>query len=494
MKLRTTFILSLLAILLVMAVPAVFGVRYVRSIRAIALDLRARTAEAAFVVGRVQAGIERLDRLERAYIVTGDRELATRTDSTLRGLEADLGRLRDMGYGDAVASAAIPIRALGTVSDLASLLMGAGLSEQATELLRVGFMPFVADALIGAEALAGGVDAVTAAQLGRVDRITSRAATTTTAALLGALVVAGALALLAARFLTRPLNRLSSSMARVADGAFDPPEDLPYDRRDEVGELFRAFRSMAHQLADLDRMKAEFVSIASHDLKTPVNVISGYTDLLAEELGPTAEEHHREVLDALRRQTRTLSARANQLLEISRIRAEGLHLGLEEINLRHFTAELTRAHAKASARHGLLMDADVDDSAPTFLIGDPDCLRRDVFGNLLDNAIRFSPPGGFIRLRVTGNGGDVIFEIADQGPTIPPETIPHLFDKYYRGRDRSGRTGAGLGLPIAYAGIEAHGGSIAVVSPDNGGNIFRLHLPIHPGLSADGDPDDRPPA
>lgn len=493
MKLRTIFILSLLAILIVMAVPALFGVRYVRSIRAIALDMRARTAEAAFVVGRVQAGIERLDRLERAYIVTGDPELATRTTETLDSLQLHLLRLESMGYREVVASSAIPVAALETLSELASLLMQSGHSDQATELLRGEFTPLVADAIAGAEALAGGVDDVTAAQLVLVDRITARAATTTTAALFGALVVAGALALLAARFLTRPLNRLSSSMARVADGAFDPPEDLPYDRRDEVGELFRAFRSMAHQLADLDRMKAEFVSIASHDLKTPVNVISGYTDLLAEELGPTAEEHHREVLDALRQQTRTLSARANQLLEISRIRAEGLHLGLEEINLRHFAAELTRTHASSGTRHGIRFNAHVDDSAPTFLIADPDCLRRDVFGNLLDNAIRFSPRGGLIELRVAGNGGDVIFEIADQGPTIPAETIPHLFDKYYRGRDRSGRTGAGLGLPIAYAGVEAHGGSIDVLTPADGGNVFRLSLPIHPALSAGTDEDAHTP-
>ena len=122
MKLRTIFILSLLAILIVMAVPALFGVRYVRSIRAIALDMRARTAEAAFVVGRVQAGIERLDRLERAYIVTGDPELATRTTETLDSLELHLRRLESMGYREVVASSAIPVAALETLDVETDLL------------------------------------------------------------------------------------------------------------------------------------------------------------------------------------------------------------------------------------------------------------------------------------------------------------------------------------------------------------------------------------
>jgi signal transduction histidine kinase len=481
MKLRTTFILSLLAILVVMAVPALFGVQYVRSIRSTALDLRARTAEVAFVVGRVQVGIERLDRLERAYIVTGDADLGARAGTTLAAIDADLARLASLGYGDAVATAAIPVHALDSIAATVATLMEEGRSDDATELLRDRFAPLVVSASAGTEQLAGAVDEVTAAQIGRIDRITARAATTTTAALLGALAVAAALALMATRFVTRPLNRLSSAMARVADGAFEPPDDLPYDRPDEVGELFRAFRSMALQLADLDRMKAEFVGLASHDLKTPVNVISGYSDLLIEELGPDADVHRRQLLDALRRQTRTLSARANQLLEISRIRAQGLHLGLEEINLRHFASELTRIHAALGADRDTELRVAVDDSAPTFLIGDPDCLRRDVFGNLLDNAVRSSPRGGRIELRVTGDGGEVVFEIVDEGPAIPREAIPHLFDRYYRGRDRSGRMGAGLGLPIASAGVEAHGGTIEVVTPTESGNVFRLTLPVHPG-------------
>jgi signal transduction histidine kinase len=479
-KLRTAFVLSLLAVLGVMAVPALFGVKHVRAVREIALDMRARTARAAFKVGRIQTGLERLDRYERSYVATGDPELAERTRSAAHVLVEDLDELRASGYARAVDRSGLPVEGIQALSELSILLMQSNLPEAATELVRSHLGPLIAQAGADAELLATAVDETTLARLENVDRITGRALTTTTASLLGALLIAGALTLLAARFLTRPLNHLSRSMTRVADGAFDPPESLPYDRRDEIGDLLRAFRSMALQLADLDRMKAEFVGMASHDLKTPVNVVSGYAELLSEEVAPQLETHHRDVLYALARQTRTLSTRLDQLLEISRIQAGGLRLGLEEINIRHFVSELERSYGALGARHGIQVTSTVEDSAPTFLIADPDALRQEVFDNLLENAMKFSPQGGRVSIRACGHGGTVSFEVADDGPAIPADAAPHVFDRYYRGRGKSGRLGAGLGLPIARAAVEAHGGTIEVDTGRDRGALFRVTLAIHP--------------
>lgn len=480
MRLRSAFILSLLAVMAVMAVPALLGVQHVRQVREIALDLRERTAEAVFVVGRVQTGLERLDRYQRAYIATGDRELARRATEAARSVEVDLDRLRSTGYGEAVDQARLRLPLRRSVWATTTLLLEEGHPAEATDLLHLQLIPLMAELADSTEALAAAVDAITATRLVSVDRITGRAVTTTTLSLLAALLVAAVLTLLIARVLTRPLHQLSAAMARVADGDLDPPEDLPYGRRDEIGQLFRTFRSMALRLADLDRMKAQFVGIASHDLKTPVNVISGYTALLSEEIGSSLEQRHRQILESTGRQARTLGTRLDQLLEISRIQVGGLRLGLEEINLRHYTSEIARAHHAAGLRHGIEISASVDDDAPTFLIADPDCLRTEVFGNLLANALKFSPRGGRITLRASGHGGMVTFEIVDQGPAIPQDALPHVFDRYYRGRDVSGRVGTGLGLPIARAGVEAHGGTIEVETSPTGGTVFRVTLPIHP--------------
>jgi signal transduction histidine kinase len=485
-KLRTKFFLSLLAVLLVMAVPALYAVGTMRAVRSIALDLRERAAEAAFVVGRTQADLERLDRYQRAHVATGEPELAASARATLDALDGHLDRLRETGYADAVDVAAPTLSSLRAVSDLTTLLMEAGHSDLATQSLRLSVVPQLQETSLATGALAAAVDDLTRAELARVDSMTGDAVAATTAALLIAFLVAIGLALLAARFLTRPLNELATSMARVADGRLDPPRHLPYDRRDEVGDLFRAFRSMARQLSDLDRMKAQVVSIASHDMKTPVNVITGYAELMKEEVGPQLDERHRAVIDSLYRQARTLGARVNQLLEVSRIEASGLRPGLEEINVRHFTAELARAQRTVAARHGIEIETEVDDSAPTFLIADPDCLRNEVFANLFENSLRFTPRGGHIQLKVSGYGGLVIFEMADDGPSIPADALPGAFDRYYRGGKASGRIGGGLGLPIARAGAEAHGGTIDATSPETGGTVFRITLPIHPTLHAEG--------
>jgi signal transduction histidine kinase len=479
-KLRTAFVLSLLAVIVVMAIPALFGLRHIQEVRRIALDLRERTAEAAFVVGRIQAGLERLDRYQRTHVATGDPELATRSRREIAAIEADLESLRESGYGDAVETARFPMMAVRVSNELTMLLMEGGHRDEATTYLRAEVSPLLAEAESAVGDLAADVDGLTAGRLSEADRIAGNAARTTTASLVLALLMAGVLVVLAAGVLTRPLNRLSGAMSQVAKGDFDPPENLPYERPDEIGGLFRAFRSMALRLADLDRLKAEFVALASHDLKTPVNVISGYTELMGEELEPSLAPRHRRILRALHEQSRTLAARLDQLLEISRIEASGLRLGLEQISLRHLAGELRRVYGIAGIEHGIEVIVQVTDSAPSFLVADPDRLRTEIFGNVLANSLRFTPPGGRIVIRASGRGGMVTFEISDTGSPIDPEDQVHVFDKYYTGRGRSSRLGAGLGLPIARAGVEAHGGTIEVESSSHGGVTFRLTLPIHP--------------
>jgi signal transduction histidine kinase len=359
-------------------------------------------------------------------------------------------------------------------------LMVDGRLDDATARFGTDAQPLMARAEAAASAIATAIDRETAAQVLRADRLTAAAVTATIAALVLAILVALALAVAAPHLLTRPLDRLSGSMKTVAHGHFEPPDDLPYDQDDEVGELARSFRAMTLRLADLDRMKAEFVGVASHDLKTPINVISGYAEMLEEELGAGLDRRHRDLLIALAAQARTLGQRLDQLLDISRMEASGLQLGLEEISLRHFTAGLEKAHTAAATRHGVALSTAVAESAPSFLIADPDCLQVEVLGNLLDHAFRFTPAGGRVHLHVSGDGGTVRFEVRDTGRPIPPDDLRFVFDRYYQGRGL-GRAGSGLGLPIARAGARAHGGDIEVESGD-GETIFRLTLPIRPTL------------
>lgn len=487
MKLRTLFILSLLTVTAVMAIPAFFGVSGVRDVRRIALDLREQAAQSSLAVGRLQAALARLDRYQRSYVATGDEELGELSRATVDQLAENLGRLGENGYRQAREQSGFPLDSIRSVGTALDSLVTAGEFAEATAYLSAVAQPLLLDAEEAALALATAIDRETATKMERADAITAGAETTTTTAFLLAVLIAAALSLIAARVLTRPLERLSKAMARVAGGRFEPPDDLPYHRQDELGELSRSFQSMALRLADLDRMKAEFVGVASHDLKTPISVIAGYAEMLEEELVESLETRHREMVTALAAQSRTLGGRVNQLLEISRMEAAGLRLGLEEINIRHFTAALEKAHAPTAARHGVALSATVESSTPSFLIADPDCLRTEVLSNILDNAFRFTPSGGRVDLRVSGEGGLVTFEVRDTGRPIPAEDLPHVFDRYYKGRGLPGRVGSGLALPIACAGTHAHGGEIRVDS-SAAGTAFRVTLPIHPALDPEPDP------
>jgi signal transduction histidine kinase len=233
---------------------------------------------------------------------------------------------------------------------------------------------------------------------------------------------------------------------------------------------------MTLRLAELDRLKAEFVGTASHDLKTPISIITGYAELIHEELGGPLHARHRELLRSLSEQTHTLQRRVDQLLEISRMEAGRVRLGLEEINIRHFASEVQRAFHRPARTRDIQLDMSIHDNVPPFLIADPDVLRTDIIGNLIDNALKFTPPGGMIRLSIRPDGDRLSIEVADTGCGIPQDQLDHIFEKYYQGRGTSG--GAGLGLAIARAGVEAHGGSIHVISRAERGTRFRISLPL----------------
>ena len=185
---------------------------------------------------------------------------------------------------------------------------------------------------------------------------------------------------------------------------------------------------------------------------------------------------HRELLHSLTDQTETLQRRVDQLLEISRMEAGRLRLGLEEINVRHFAGELRRAFEPAARLRKLTLVVDVHNNVPPFLIADPDVLRTDVISNLIGNALKFTPPGGEIRVVIRPDGDRVSFEVADTGCGIPQDQLDHIFEKYYQGRGSTG--GAGLGLAIAKAGAEAHGGRIDVTSRVGRGTRCRVSLPL----------------
>jgi signal transduction histidine kinase len=477
MRLRTRYLLSLLALVALMTVPALYGVGRVRDLRDAALDLRQQAARTAVAAGRLSRQVAELDRYQRVYVAAAEADLLVHVHLALDAIQGQADLLARAGYGELVA-AAVPVADLRLAADTLQALVEGGALNQATEYLADVARPLLASTDQGIGRLAEAIDARSEVRAAEARRLAASAATATSIAIALALLAALLLAWLAAHLLTRPLERLGKAMARVAEGRLDGPTDPALDRHDEVGDLFRSLRAMTARLSEFDRMKARFLGVASHDLKTPATLVAGYAELL-DEAGLAPKPEQRRILEAMQEQARLVAERVDQFLEMSRLETRGLRVGLEEINIRHFAAGLQAAHAPQAKRQRVEVVVSVAPDAPTFIVGDPDCLRTQVLGNLVGHSIKFSPPGSVVSVDFRGGGAGCVVEVRDQGPAVPPGMADRLFDRNYRGAAPPGRVGSGVALPIAHEGVLAHGGTLAVGSDDRG-TAFLVDLPTRP--------------
>jgi signal transduction histidine kinase len=312
-----------------------------------------------------------------------------------------------------------------------------------------------------------------------------RAAMLLAAALAGALLVA----IWLTRSVSRPVRDLEAGMRAVADGDFTHQLSVAPSRRDEFGRLALSFRSMADQLHGLDKLRAEFVSVASHELKTPINVILGYLSLLEDRLYGPMTEKQLEVLATVENQAQTLSRLVQHLLDVSRFQAGAARLEPRPMSVRNFVTELQQTFAVLGTQGGVEFRVTTTRDLPEVVTWDRDRMTE-VLANLLTNAFKFTDAGGRVELAASGGGrrGTVRFAVKDTGAGIPAEQLAHVFDKFFQADNQAAAThkGSGLGLAIAREIVEAHGGDIRVASAPGAGTTFTIDLPTVAG--------ERPPA
>lgn len=477
MTLRTRLTLTIAGITALLAGPAVYGVSQLTRVVEIARDQRARQGAAYLVTGGLQTRLARLDQRQRPYVAFPSDTTRTEMRAAADSLEAKLHELGAAGFPQYMSEARAPVEAIMAATARIDSLMQADLRDEATAYLDE-IRPLFAQARTTAESIATRVEAETAVQLREADQISQTAGTTTVLALLICMVLAILLGARTTRALTRPVVQLESAMSNVAEGRLEIPDDLPYGRQDEIGSVSRSFRWMTHRLAELDRMKAEFMSIATHELKTPLNVISGYAELLQERVYGDVNEKQDDALAAVRDQARVLSTLVNQLLDISRLEAGGLRVQVKEVSVADLFTRLQQSFEPLAQRKDIRFEMTLDPTLPEIIPGDADRLRDQVLGNILSNAVKFTPEGGNISLHAARGDGAVIISVADSGPGIPHDKLPHVFEKFYQVGDHARSRGAGLGLAIAREVVDAHGGRIAAESEPGSGATFRLELPL----------------
>jgi signal transduction histidine kinase len=315
----------------------------------------------------------------------------------------------------------------------------------------------------------------------RIDRSATALHRTQTAAIGGlalALAAAAAVGFWLMRFITKPIMALDAGMRAVADGQLDYKLEYDSTKGHEFGQLARSFDAMARQLADLDKLKAEFMSVASHELKTPINVVMGYLALLQEGIYGDIPAKQKEILDTLQKQMAQLQRLTQQLLDVSRFEAGGGRIDTRPVALPHMLDELERAFAVLAMQRGVRFTVKRGDDLPAEVVWDKDRMNE-VLGNLLTNAFKFTTNNGQVCLTVESAGDTVVMRVQDTGAGIPPEQVSRVFEKFYQADNQrsASAVGTGLGLAIVKSIVEAHDGRIRCESTVGKGTTFIIEIP-----------------
>ena len=479
MTIRTRLVAAILAITVVLVLPAAYAASRLKQLRDIAVQQREQHAAAFLALGKLQAHLAQLDRFERSYIAAPSPEARANMHSALAESEQQLDVLAQAGYQRSAASTKAKLQTISSATANIENLVETKQAQRATTYFDQ-VKPLLAGYQAALDTVAAAIDSRSGQQITEASSISDAAATATIISTLLALAFAIVIGALTSRMLTRPLGRLRRAMSAVAAGEFVVPENLPYDRHDELGDLSRSFRSMAQRLAELEKLKAEFIGIATHELKTPLNVIGGYAELIEESVYGPVTEKQQEVLGSIREQTRVLARMVNQLLDISRLEAGGFRLEMEQVDTGDLFAALRRTFEPLARQKKIQYTVTVEPSVPKWISGDGDRLRDQVIGNLLSNAFKFTREAGRIHVRAWAENDALRVAVEDTGVGIPPEEMPHIFDKWHQVAGEGRSKGAGLGLNIAHEIIEAHGGTITVQSMAGQGTTFCISIPLAP--------------
>jgi signal transduction histidine kinase len=300
---------------------------------------------------------------------------------------------------------------------------------------------------------------------------------------LGAVVFAIVVAVLLSRRLTRPLARLTTATARMANGDYATRVDVRSP--DEYRRLGATFNEMAtaleHDVGELQRqeqLRRDLVANVSHELATPLTAISGFTEALLDGMLHSREERE-ETVRRIARESSRLRRLVDQLRQVARYEAGTQSLDRAPLQLHTLVEETLAVLAPELSRHSVEALSYLSPTLP-LVYADGDRLTE-ILLNLTDNALRHVPAGGHIELAARVEGDFVRVGVADSGPGIAPQDRQRIFDRFYRvDRSRNSSTGgSGLGLAIVRALVEAHGGTIRVEDAQSGGALFSFTLPIY---------------
>ncbi|HEX3244746.1 MAG TPA: ATP-binding protein, partial [Chloroflexota bacterium] len=308
----------------------------------------------------------------------------------------------------------------------------------------------------------------------RGDAFVSQLTTSLLSALGVGLLGALAVSLLVARHLATPLETLTAAVRRLEAG--ERSSHIDSGVGGEVGALADAFNSLVDSLSRVEKLRSNMVNDIAHELRTPLTTIRGYVEAFQDGVAePTPE-----ILDLLFGELLQLTRLVDDLRDIALAEAGQLHLSPEFSSVEALITHDARAVAVSAAEQGLTVRTSIAEDVPNIWV---DAGRfSQALRNLLNNAVAHTPRGGEVMVSAERDGDNVAIHVRDTGPGIPPEDLPHIFERFYRGdRSRSRRAGGnGLGLTIAREIVSAHQGALSATSEQGQGACFTIRVPVQP--------------
>ncbi|HLO34236.1 MAG TPA: ATP-binding protein [Anaerolineales bacterium] len=293
-------------------------------------------------------------------------------------------------------------------------------------------------------------------------------------AALAAMIAAVALSLYLSRSVIAPLRAMSLATQRIADGRY--AERIQVHGEDELAQLAARFNQMAEKLDQVESMRRRLIGDVSHELRTPLTAIKGSMEGLMDGVLPATLETYQQIHTEADRLNRLV----DDLQELSRIEAHAYELDLQPVAVSALVQTVSKRLAAQAGSKRISLDFELASDLPRILADEDRVVQ--VLTNLVGNALQYTPENGKVNIAAKRMNNEVQFSVHDTGIGISPEHLPHIFDRFYRvDKSRSRRTGggSGIGLTIARALVEAHGGRIWVESTGEGqGSTFAFTVSV----------------
>jgi signal transduction histidine kinase len=481
MTLRARLGWGLFAIAAVLIVPLLLSLNSLEQLYGTSRLLRDREFAASMLLGSFHERTDDARRAEDALLFVHDQRSALRMQQQIDGLVSLTDSLDRYRLDFSAAQIRNSLDTLRAASRDEYEQASAGKGTVAELISQHRTRPAIAsvDSALGASAAT--LRSRTRQRIVDATAETLKAERLVAGALPVALLVALIIGLWLLRSITRPIYELERGMHAIAEGDLTHQLGVSPNQEEEFGRLAASYQTMARKLAELERLRAEFVGVASHELKTPINVIIGYLELLQEGIYGELAPKQKEVLQTITKQANSLTRLVKRLLDISRFEASGAKLDVREVDLLRLLRTLESSFSVLAMQRDISFTVNHGEDLPGKVYWDEDRINE-VLGNLISNAFKFTPRGGKVALTVASRENKVVITVQDTGAGISSEQLPHIFDKFFQADNQAqaATKGTGLGLAIAKEIVEAHGGEIAVDSTVGRGTTFVVTLPAEP--------------